>query len=45
VEQGDLLWQLIWSIAAFLRKFFVSVFDLVDVAFKRRGAALTSAPS
>jgi hypothetical protein len=30
---------------ALFRKVFVSIFDLIDVAFKRRGATLTSTPS
>jgi hypothetical protein len=45
VEQGDLLCLLIRSVAAILRKVFVSVFNLIDAAFERRGATLTSAPS
>jgi hypothetical protein len=45
MEQGDLLWLFMWSVAALLRKVFVSVFDLIDAAFEHRGAALTSAPS
>jgi hypothetical protein len=32
------------SIAALLRKVFVSIFDLIDAAFERKGAAMTSAP-
>jgi hypothetical protein len=45
VEEGDLLWLFMWSVAALVRKVFVSVFDLVDAAFKRRGASLTLVPS
>jgi hypothetical protein len=45
VEQGDLLCLLIRSVAALLRKVFVSVFDLIDATFEHRGATLTSAPS
>jgi hypothetical protein len=45
VEQGDLLCLLIRSVAALLRKVFVSVFDLIDAAFEHRGATLTLAPS
>jgi hypothetical protein len=45
VEQGDLLCLLIQSVAALVRKVFVSVFDLIDATFERRGATLTSAPS
>jgi hypothetical protein len=44
-EQGDLLWLFMWSVAALLRKVFVSIFDLVDVTFDYRGPALISAPS
>jgi hypothetical protein len=36
---------LIWSVAALLKKVFVSVFDLIDAAFKRKGGTLTSTPS
>jgi hypothetical protein len=45
VEQGDLLCLLIRSVVVLLRKEFDSVFDLIDAAFERRGATLTSAPS
>jgi hypothetical protein len=45
VEQGDLLCLLIQLVAALLKKVFVSVFDLIDAAFERRGTTLTSAPS
>ena len=45
MKQGDLLCLLIRLVAAFLRKVFVSVFDMIDVAFERRGGTLTSAPS
>jgi hypothetical protein len=45
VEQGDLLCLFIRLVAALVRKVFVSVFDLIDAAFERRGATLTLAPS
>jgi hypothetical protein len=45
VEHSDLLCVLIRSVAALLRKVFVSVFDLIDAAFERRGGTLTSVPS
>jgi hypothetical protein len=45
MEHSDLLCVLIRSVAALLRKVFVSVFDLIDAAFECRGGTLTLTPS